>query len=97
MPNKEINFNSKPNKIVFTTKDNLIYEVWNNRKKVGEVTSGQNLEFKNLTPGQYTFEVYLFNGRRRRKLRSSYKSRSSVSSVSIINIVNQRMQLDRRR
>ncbi len=89
-----ISFKLNQSKIIFTTNDKDIYNVFQKGKLVGEVTSEKNLEFNNLTSGTYQFYVYRIVGdkKKRKNLRWAKSFSLSVNDrIHKIQITDRRM------
>lgn len=61
-------FKSNKNYVAFTTSDNREYELWYKGKKIAEFSKYSKYEAKNFRPGVYNFQVYYFDGRRKKRL-----------------------------
>lgn len=89
-----ISFKLNQSKIIFTTNDKDIYNVFQKGKLVGEVTSEKNLEFNNLTSGTYQFYVYRIVGdkKKRKNLRWAKSFSLSVNDrIHKVQITDRRM------
>ena len=86
-----ISLKTNQNKITFTTRDNLQYEVWYGGERIGEFSRYSNLVFNNIRRGTYPFKVYYLIGKRKKQLRTSDTWMLSTKSTWVINVTNQIM------